>query len=68
MKFIIPKNHDDINGESIARVWHKLAEAISIVVAIGGIGITLTAAAGAIWHGWAAEQHAHDAERLKGIK
>jgi len=66
MKIAIPKRHDDIDGESIAEIWHRIAEVISIGAAISGIGIAITAAAGAVWHHWAAEQHANDIARMKG--
>lgn len=65
MKFMIPKRHDDVNGESIAYIWHKIAQLISIGAAISGIGIAITAATGAIWHAWAAEQHRLDIKALK---
>lgn len=57
--------HDDITGETIAELWHKIAEVISIVAAISGAGIVVTATAGTIWHRWAANQHKEKIKELK---
>lgn len=57
--------HDDITGETVAELWHKIAGAVSIVAMISGIGIVVTAGAGAVWHQWAAKQHRVEIERLK---
>jgi hypothetical protein len=58
--------HDDLTGETVAEVWHKIAGVISVAAAISGIGIAITAGAGALWHKWAAAQHRIEIERLKG--
>src|ERR1017187_6261132 len=60
-----PSKHDDITGESLAELWHRIAGAVSIIAAISGIGIAFTAAAGAAWHRWAARQHRIEIERIK---
>jgi cytosine/uracil/thiamine/allantoin permease len=57
--------HDDLTGESLAAVWHGIAEAISIAAALSGIGIFITATAGVFWHRWAIRQHQIEIERLK---
>jgi hypothetical protein len=60
--------HDDLTAESIAEIWHKIAMAISIAAAISGIGIVITAGAGAFWHRWAIEQHRIEIDRLNKEK
>lgn len=57
--------HDDLVGETVAELWHKIAGVISIVAAVSGIGIAITAGAGAIWHRWAAGQHRLEIDRIQ---
>jgi hypothetical protein len=57
--------HDDITGETVAELWHKIAFVISITAAVSGIGIVITAGAGAIWHRWAASQHRIEIDKMR---
>lgn len=57
--------HDDLTGEVVAETWHKVAGIISIAAALSGIGILVTAGAGALWHRWAAGQHRTEIERMQ---
>lgn len=57
--------HDDLVGETVAKMWHQIAGVISIAAAISGVGIVITAGAGAIWHRWAVGQHQLEIDRLK---
>lgn len=57
--------HDDLTGETVAEIWHKIALAVSVIATVSGIGIAITAGAGAIWHQWAAKEHRREIDRIK---
>ena len=56
-------HHNDIVGETVAKHWHYLAQGISLVAAISGVGIAITAGAGYFWHRWAVGQHQEEIDR-----
>ena len=58
--------HNDLTGETVAKMWHQIAGVISIAAAISGVGIIVTAGAGAAWHRWAARQHQERIEEIRG--
>lgn len=58
--------HDDLTGEIVAQVWHKVAMVISITAAISGLGIFVTAGAGVLWHRWAVKQHQIEIDKIQG--
>lgn len=58
-------NHNDLTGETVAKMWHQIAGVISIAAAISGVGIVITAGAGALWHRWAVGQHELEIQRIK---
>ena len=45
--------HDSIANERVAEAWHRVAQVVSVVAAISGLGIFASAAIGAWWHQWA---------------
>ena len=57
-------NHNDLTGETVAKMWHQIAEAISIAAVVSGVGIVLTAGAGVWWHRWAVQQHQIEIDRM----
>lgn len=57
--------HDDPSAEHLAKSWHELAYIVSLVAAISGLGIAITAGIGAGWHKWAIAQHE---ARIKEMK
>jgi len=57
-------NHNDMTGETVAKMWHQIAETISVVAVASGVGIVLTAAAGVWWHRWAVRQHQAEIDRM----
>lgn len=59
-------DHDDLTGETIAKMWHQIAGVISIIAAVSGVGITLTATAGYFWHKWAVKQHQEAIDQIGG--
>lgn len=58
-------HHNDLTGETVAKMWHQIAGVISIAAAISGVGIVVTAGAGALWHRWAAGQHELEIQRIQ---
>lgn len=56
--------HDDLTGETVAKVWHQIGGAISIAATLAGVGIALTSAAGIYWHRWAVKQHQVEIDRI----
>lgn len=58
-------DHDSLSNERVAEVWHRVAQIVSIIAAVSGLGIFTTAAIGAAWHNWAIKQHK---DRIKEIE
>jgi len=58
-------HHNDLTGETVAKMWHHIAYVISVAAAISGVGIVLTAGAGAAWHKWSAAQHQIEIDRME---
>lgn len=58
--------HNDLTGETVAKMWHQIAGVISLAAVVSGVGIVVTAGAGYFWHRWAVGQHQIEIERLQG--
>jgi hypothetical protein len=57
-------HHNDLTGEVVAKGWHQIAQAISAVAALSGVGIVVTAGAGYFWHRWAVGEHQKEIDRI----
>lgn len=56
--------HNDLTGETVAKMWHQIAGVISLAAAVSGAGIVLTAGAGYFWHRWAVGEHQKEIDRM----
>lgn len=57
-------HHNDLTGETVAKMWHQIAGVISLAAAVSGIGIVVTAGAGYFWHRWAIGQHQEEIDLM----